>query len=362
MRRTAALIVGGGPAGSAAAIDLARRGHAPLVLERHRVTPDALCGGFLSWRTLASLARLGIEADALNPQRVTQVRLCTARASATAPLPAPALGVSRRHLDTLMLAAAQAAGAGVERGVIVREIAGDTLRLDDGGGVAAGALFLASGKHDIRGLTRPAEARGADPSLGIRLRLPPAPALHRALAGVVELHLVDRGYAGLVVQEDGSTNLCCAVHRSRLHEAGTPAALLAAMAREVPLLGERLAFADVAAPIDAIANVPYGWRERHGVAGLFRLGDQAGVIPSLAGEGMGIALASAADAVAAYHAGGADAGARWQPRFARALARPLAVAGLVRRVAEGRGGALLPMLARAPWLLDAVARATRIAV
>src|SRR3546814_3142160 len=39
---------------------------------------------------------------------------------------------------------------------------------------------------------------------------------------------------------------------------------------------------------------------------LFRLGDQAGVIPSLAGEGMGLALASADAAVAAWRHGGGD--------------------------------------------------------
>src|SRR5262249_11943500 len=60
MRRTAALILGGGPAGAAAAIRLAEQGLRPLVIERNRETGDALCGGFLSWRTLESLARLGV--------------------------------------------------------------------------------------------------------------------------------------------------------------------------------------------------------------------------------------------------------------------------------------------------------------
>ena len=63
--RRAALIVGGGPAGSAAAITLARGGHAPLLVERTRETADALCGGFISWRTIDSLERLGIDPDAV---------------------------------------------------------------------------------------------------------------------------------------------------------------------------------------------------------------------------------------------------------------------------------------------------------
>ena len=360
VRRTSALIVGGGPAGASLAMRLARAGAAPLLLERQRETGDAICGGFLSWRTLAALAALGIDADTLNPARVTRLRLFAGERLVEAALPAPAIGVSRRRLDTLLLAAAEAAGAGIERGVGVRAVEDGAVRTADGALLAADALFLASGKHDVRGLARPAAARGADPTMGLRLRLGPAPALHRAVAGAIELHLVDRGYAGIVLQEDGTANCCLAVHQSRLTEAGSPAALLAWLGREAPRLGERLAFAD-AAPIEAIANVPYGWRERQGRAGLFRLGDQAGVIPSLAGEGMGIALASAAAAAAAYADGGPDAGLRWQPRFARRLARPLALAGAVRDLAESRHAAALLPLARLPGLIQVIARATRIA-
>ncbi|WP_447407143.1 hypothetical protein, partial [Clostridium perfringens] len=82
---------------------------------------------------------------------------------------------------------------------------------------------------------------------------------------------------GIVLQEDGSANLCLAVHRSRLAAAGSPAALLASLAAEAPVLAERLADLDDDLPIDAIANVPYGWRARGTEPGLYRLGDQAGV-------------------------------------------------------------------------------------
>ena len=61
MRPTPALIAGGGPAGSVAALLLAQGGDRPLVLERSREPQDALCGGFLSWLTLESLANVGID-------------------------------------------------------------------------------------------------------------------------------------------------------------------------------------------------------------------------------------------------------------------------------------------------------------
>ncbi len=357
MRRTPALIVGGGPAGAAAAIDLARAGVPHTLLERSRETGDALCGGFLSWRTLETLAGLGIDPDSLNPARVTRVRLFAGTRRAEAALPHPALSVSRRRLDTVLIAEAQRLGSGVERGVAVREIDHRTLRTADGATLVADALFLASGKHDIRGLARPETARGADPTLGLRVRIVPSPALARTLAGQIELHLFDRGYAGLALQEDGSANLCLAVHRSRLQAAGTPRQLLDALGRSLPALGEWVA--RIESPVDAIANVPYGWRARSGEHGLFRLGDQAGVIPSLAGEGMGIALASGVAAAAAYRDGGAQAGSDWQRAFAGRLARPIGVAGLVRRIAEDSRAAWLLPLVRPP-LIRVVADATRI--
>ncbi len=359
MRHVPALIVGGGPAGSAAAIRLAQGGTRALLLERH-ATSDALCGGFVSWRTLDRISSLGVEPDVLNRDRLTHVTVFATGRLLESVLPRPAIGVSRRRLDSVLRAAAVRSGAAVETGVTVRNIHDRTVHCADAGDVTADALFLATGKHDVRGLARPTAARGSDPTLGIRVRLDPAPALRRALVNRIELHLFDRGYAGIALQEDGSANICMAVHRSRLQAAGSPAALLAMLGRELPRLGERLEHLGAATPIDAIANVPYGWRQRTGAPGLFRLGDQAGVIPSLAGEGMGIAFASGIDAAAAYLRGGPDAAAAWQRAFARRLARPMAVAGTIRRIAESRwaGGALRLM---PPPLIQVMAQATRLA-
>ncbi|PAX07515.1 NAD(P)/FAD-dependent oxidoreductase [Sphingomonas lenta] len=359
MRRAAPLILGGGPAGSAAAITLARAGVRPIVLERTRETGDALCGGFLSWRTLDRLRSLGLDADRLNRRRITRVHVFAEDREAQAPLPFPALAVSRHKLDTLMLELADRAGAGVERGVTARTAAGREVTLADGATLDPPALFLATGKHDLRGLARPKP--DGDPTLGIRVRLRPSDVERRRIEDAIELHLFDRGYAGLAVQEDGSANLCLAVRRSRLHEAGDPERLLQGIAAELPAFADRLDMRPDAAPTDAVANVPYGWRATDGAAGLFRLGDQAAVIPSLAGEGMGIAVASGCSAAGAYLRGGADASVRWQCSFARRAARPVRVAGLVRDLAEGPVAApALPWLGRVPGLLQMIARATRI--
>lgn len=346
MRRTTALIIGGGPAGAAAAITLAEGGTRALLLERHHVMPDSLCGGFLSWRSIQTLASLGIEADALNVQRVVRLRLFGGGGRGRirdVPLPAPAIGVSRARLDRLLLERAEAAGATIERGVTVRHIDARTATLADGACVDGDTLFLASGKHDVRGSARDA-ARGGDPALGLRVRLPAHPTLDRLIGDAIELHPFRGGYAGIVRQEDGSANICMAVRRSRLREvAGDPAALLSLLTAEQPHLGDRIALGIVPSA-DAVANVPYGWRALATTPGVFRVGDQAGVIPSLAGEGMGIALATGRSAALAWGRTGPQGAQPWQLHTARRLRRPLALAGLLRDIAETRGAALLPWM------------------
>lgn len=325
------------------------------MLERQRETGDALCGGFLSWHSLALLDRLGVEK--LRGATVDHVRLFSRNGSASARLPRPALGLSRRQLDSALLAHAAALGARVEREVMARALDGRTIRTD-GERFTSERLLLATGKHDVRGGGRPRPA--GDPTLGLRVRLGPAPALTRLVQGAIELHLFDRGYAGLVLQEDGSANLCLAVRKSRLNEEGGPRQLLDAIGREVAALGERLAWLAVDADIDAIASVPYGWRATETEPGVYRLGDQAGVIPSLAGEGMGIALTSGILAGEAVLAGRpAEA---FQRDLARRTGRPIAVARTILAFAERPASA--PLLVRtmrlAPGLATLLARATRV--
>ena len=70
---------------------------------------------------------------------------------------------------------------------------------------------------------------------------------------------------------------------------------------------------------------------------VYRVGDQAAVIASLAGDGIAIALASgAAAAQACLHGDGPGARA-YQQDFARRAARPVAIAEMLRHMAEHRG-------------------------
>ncbi len=353
------LILGAGPAGCAAAITLARGGARPLLLDRDAEPGDALCGGFLSWRTGQALARLGLDPAELGAHRVDRLVLHAGTRRAEVALPGHGYGISRRALDGALRRRAVAAGARFETERI-RSVEGSTA-IGAGREWRAGTLFLASGKHDVRGVHR--SRTSADPALGLRVRLAANETTRRLVGTAIELHLFDGGYAGLVLQEDGSANVCLAVRKSRLVAAGgDPAALIASLGDQHPRFGERLAgLAD--AHVDTIAAVPYGWIATETQPGLYRLGDQAAVIPSLAGEGMGIALASGVEAGCHWLCEGPAGAASFQSAFAGRAGRAVMASRAIWRLGENAAGAnlLTSVAGTVPAAARLVMRASRIA-
>jgi flavin-dependent dehydrogenase len=350
----AALIVGGGPAGAAAAITLGRAGAMPVLVERSRGPRDIVCGGFLGWDALAALRRLGLDAAALGARPIHRLRLVSGGRRVEAPLPKAAAGLSRRCLDEAMLDLAEKSGATLRRGRAARAIDGRTVRLDGGEEIEAEAVFIATGKHELRGAGR--EIGGRPVSVGLRAAFAPSPATEAALAGTIELHLYEGGYAGLLMQEDGTVNLCLTVTRERM--TGRPEELVQALIDRAPVLGERIG-GTMPGRWDAIAGIPYGWRARETAPRRYRLGDQAAVIASLAGDGIAIALESGVAAAEAYIAG--TRSETWQREFASRAARPVAVAeGLRRMAARSPGRRAMMGLAGLPGLAPAAARLTRI--
>jgi flavin-dependent dehydrogenase len=350
VRRTAALIVGGGPAGASAAIALARGGAMPVVIERSPGERDLVCGGFLGWDAIAALKKLGLDPATLGAKPIHRLRLVAGRKVVEAELPGAAAGLSRRRLDATLLRMAEEAGAAVLRGRTARALDGGCLRLDDGSEMAADAVILATGKHELRGAVRAVGNRPV--SVGLRTTLaPPAD-----LAGIIELHLYKGGYAGLLLQEDGAANLCLSVAQARMTSGRE--ALLAELMQEAPMLAERLG-GTIPADWEAIAGVPYGWRARAAEPGLFRLGDQAAVIASLAGDGIAIALTSAAAAAhACLHGDGARA---FQSAFSARAKRPIAIAETLRHMAEAPARRKLMLgLAGMPGIAKLAARLTRV--
>lgn len=302
----------------------------PVLIERSAAEHDLVCGGFLGWDALAHLRRLGLDPAQLGARPIHRLRLIAGDRVVETALPKPAAGLSRRRLDATLLRIAEEAGATVLRGRAARAIEEGSVRLDDGEEMRADSLFIATGKHELRGVARAIDGRAV--SAGLRAAIAPSPQLARALAGTIELHLYEGGYAGLLLQEDGYVNLCLSVAQARMGDGRE--ALLAALLAEAPRLADRIGAMPDA--WEAVAGVPYGWRAKATAPGVYRVGDQAAVIASLAGDGIAVALASgAAAAQACLHGDGKGARA-YQQAFARRAARPVRIAEALRHMAERR--------------------------
>jgi flavin-dependent dehydrogenase len=360
------LVAGGGPAGTALAIPLAEAGWRVTLVEREAGPHDKVCGEFLSHEAMLYLAALGIDPFALGAVPIRRVRLAGRRLEAAVGLPFPAASLSRRALDEALLARAVAAGVRVRRGrrVLALEPGADgfSARLDDGTVLTGGQAALATGKHDLRGHRRPIGRHGD--LIGFKTHYRLAGDQAKALAGHVELMLFADGYAGLEPIEGGLANLCLVVRQSRLAALGGAwPALLDHVTRAVPALGRRLAGAAAAEarPL-AIAAIPYGFvaRATDGLPGLWRLGDQAAVIPSFSGDGLSIALHSAR--LAADHLRLGRSSAQFQARLAAEVGSQVARATLLSRalVHPAAQGGLLLAARLLPWTMRLSARATRV--
>jgi len=359
------LIVGGGVAGCAAAIALAGAGRGVTLIERETVSRHKVCGEFLSGEALEDLHALGINVASLGAVPIDYVRLASTGRAAEAPLPFPAASLTRKALDTALIAGAMAAGVLVERGRSVQSLVrapGNLWQatLDDGSTREAGTAFLATGKHDLRGHARP-ENPARWVALKMYFRLAPGQAAELARAS--ELMLYPGGYCGIQPVEDGVANLCCVVQKRHLARVGHRwENFLAKMQQDCPHLATRLAGAEplLDKPL-AITHIPYGFLRRTTEEGLYCIGDQAAVIPSFTGDGISIALHSARCAVAAYLAG--EPATAFQVRLRSTL---LAQMRLAQFAAGGLNNpaarAVLPFCLRVwPGVMRVTARLTRIA-
>jgi flavin-dependent dehydrogenase len=357
------VIVGGGLAGSAAAIGLARAGHEVVLLEREARPQHKVCGEFLSQEALTYLRALGLDVEALGAVPIRAVRLAEGSEVNGVALPFGAMSVTRKRLDEALLRLAESCGAKVMRGCRVNglERAGDgwDVELDGGEAVSAQQAFLAAGKHDLRGRARPKGKQSNLVAFKMYWRLAPTQA--QALAGYVELVLFRGGYAGLQLVEEGAANLSCLVERAELQRMGGRwENLLDVMQRDCGLLRERLQGAEalLEKPL-ALSAIPYGY-VREASDGAWALGDQAAVIPSFTGDGMSIALHSGCLAAAMYLEGATAS--RFQRQLHEELTRQVALAtavsrGLVWRPSRTVFGAIVRHY---PGVLGMVARRTRI--
>lgn len=311
-----AVVVGAGLAGSSVAIRLARAGWSVALIERQRFPRRKVCGECLAASNLPLLQALGI-ADAfgaLAGPDLRQVRLLRRDSAVTADLP-PAdhdryrwgRALGRETLDGLLLEQARAAGAVVFQPCAVQAIRGSAgdWHLEVRAPMSAPLPRLratvavdAHGSWEDLPSDRPRrrQARGAADLFAFKANFSGSD----LPAGQISVLTLDGGYGGMVVADGGMATLACCIRRDRLGglRRGAPGlsasdAVEAWLQRECA--GVRQALHGALRDGPWLASGPLDPGVRIGAGdGIFRVGNAAGEAHPILGEGMSMALQSAA--------------------------------------------------------------------
>jgi flavin-dependent dehydrogenase len=302
-------IVGGGPAGAALAIALARLGRDVLVLERSPAWRWRACGVFTSPVTFQSLARLGLAssdlasvAQSVPAMRVetpsgTRFRL-TYGADAAAPVPATAVGLDRSALDPLLLDLARAAGADVREGATVRGVDERRLTVASDGGDREIEARVVVGADGIRSVVARSTGVVRDAWLGDRVGL----TFHvadprRDEPRDARMILFRGGYVGLAPVPGGRVNVGIVLGGSwaaRLRAGGAQRTVEKVLSAIPPAVDDPVDWptARPCDPIEGAAPIGHRVARRHG-PGWLLVGDAAGFLDPFTGEGLHRALVSA---------------------------------------------------------------------
>jgi flavin-dependent dehydrogenase len=380
------IIIGGGPAGTSAAIRLAERGVRALVLEEKKMPRGKLCGEFITPECFPTLERLGVMNRMLaeGAQKLTGLSLVVSSGKTVrtpiagmSEVASWAMSLSRARFDQVLFERAKEVGATCLESVAVKQCLID-------GGVARGveALSLADGKSVIFEAPLIIDASGRSSRLmvdrservagqrGSRLY-----ALKGHLTGVegineqVELYFFPQGYGGLSLVENGLVNLCFIASESTFKSSGGDAEkIIEHSIMNNRLARNRLSHAQVAGKWFTVGPLVFG-RRRLSKNGVIAIGDASGMIDPFTGTGIQIALRTgelAAESVIASLNSGAQGIfqsvlAAYSAAYEAEFGKRMKVAGLLRRVAFSPATAnkLASLLAVAPGLARKILQATR---
>ncbi len=370
-------IIGGGPAGTAAALEGFRHGLSVGIWERNRFPRDKVCGEFISSEAYPILQDAIPETVARGAEIRSAQFVTDHGMSRTFRLPHTALGLSRRALDAALWKSVESAGVETHEGVVVSRVQ----KLSSGGGKdgvweiessngsvqRAKSLIVACGRWwAIEGLSSPArrgEPQATGEWAGFKAHFAGVPARDR-----VELYFFHGGYCGLAPVEGGVWNVCCLVHREKFREARPKAledlAAWLAHVSQLPALEKRLHGVGQVSSLVTTAPVRMA-RQRAAQGGALMAGDASGFVDPFTGEGISMALHSgrlAAQAVARALLEGSEvqsAAEIYGQSLTQAVRRSYRIATLARGLMQGPGWLRDLATGQLPWVGKYLVRETR---
>jgi menaquinone-9 beta-reductase len=292
-------IVGGGLAGLAASIEIARAGYKVVLFEKERYPFHKVCGEYVSMESWEYLRSLGLPLEQLNLPLVKKF-LLSAPSGKTfeTKLPLGGFGISRWLMDSSLAVVAKSAGVTLMEECKVEEVnfSGDEFFIQAKGpqekiNVQSKVCFAAFGKRsnlDVkwkRSFLSKQDKR-LDNFLAVKYHLQAS-----WPDEMIGLHNFRNGYCGISKIENGKYCLCYQVRAEELQKAGNDiSALQNDLLSTNPLLAKILHEA-IPEPGFPLTISQINFRDKTRVKDhILMLGDAAGMITPLCGNGMSIAL------------------------------------------------------------------------
>ncbi|MGA9208254.1 MAG: FAD-dependent monooxygenase [Terriglobales bacterium] len=332
-------IIGGGPAGTAAAINAARAGARVLLLERGRYPRHKVCGEFISPEGVALLAGLGLDDLVQRAPRIAHARIFAGASVAEAALSPPAAAISRYELDQALWRRAEECGADCREQLEARAITGTgpfTVATSAGDFTARTAINASGRWSNLRRSQLAQPRREKWVGWKAHFREPDSPPS-------VDLYFFAGGYCGVQPLGDGHVNACAMVQAAAANSMEQVLALH-------PRLAERSrAWEQVS---ETVATSPLAFAPPQAEeGGVLFAGDAAGFIDPFVGDGISLALRSgamAAEALLEVWEGKrsvAEAAAIYRGQYERELRPLFRNAGWLRRLASAPRPLRRPVMA-----------------
>jgi flavin-dependent dehydrogenase len=290
-----AVIAGGGLAGLALAIQLARSGYSVALLEKETYPYHKVCGEYVSLESWNFLEELGLPLSDWNLPIIRHLLVSAPNGeSILHDLPLGGFGISRYKLDSAMAAIARSEGVDLYEAVKVTDMRFEhsmfTVRTNEA--VLYSRIACAAyGKRsnlDIKWRRTFTQKRSdrlnnyVAVKYHVRADVP---------ADLIALHNFRDGYCGISRIEEEKCCLCYITTARNLRESGNSISEMEkCILRQNPFLENIFSTANFLFPQPVtISQISYEKRARVEDHVLF-IGDAAGMIPPLAGNGMSMAL------------------------------------------------------------------------
>lgn len=290
-------VIGGGLAGLAASILLRRKGHSVVLLEKETYPFHKVCGEYISLESWDFLQSLGLPLQEWDPPRIDTLKLTAASGRTfTTRLPLGGFGVSRYRLDRALADLAEREGVHLLQNTKVE-------------GVGHGEWFTVSFHRQKLNARLCLAAYGKRSNLDVKWNRPFLQQQDRRLnnyvgikyhvqttwpSNVIGLHNFENGYCGISKIENDTFCLCYMTRAENLKRNGNN---IAAMQQNVlyknPYLKEIFESSKLLQDFPvSISQISFAQKSKV-ESGVLMLGDTAGMITPLCGNGMSIALHTA---------------------------------------------------------------------